>query len=106
MSESPCKKRIVIIGAGFAGLSAARTLRKADAEIFLIDRRNHHVFKPLLYQVATAALSPAQIAQPIRAIMRKRGDMTMRQQPLRDIARVLAIIFDNETAPDRSGKRR
>lgn len=71
------KKRVAIIGAGFAGLAAARALRKADLEIFLIDRRNHHVFQPLLYQVATAALSPAQIAQPIRAIMRKQENCTV-----------------------------
>lgn len=74
--EQP-KKRIVIVGAGFAGLSAAQALRKADVDIFLIDRRNHHVFQPLLYQVATAALSPAQIAQPIRAIMRKQKNCTV-----------------------------
>jgi len=71
------KKRIVIIGAGFAGLAATRALRKADADIILIDRRNHHVFQPLLYQVATAALSPAQIAQPIRAIMRRQKNCTV-----------------------------
>lgn len=73
----PPKKRIVIVGAGFAGLSAAQALSKADVDIFLIDRRNHHVFQPLLYQVATAALSPAQIAQPIRAIMRKQKNCTV-----------------------------
>lgn len=71
------KKRIAIIGAGFAGLAAARALHKADAEVILIDRRNHHLFQPLLYQVATAALSPAQIAQPIRAIVRKQKNCTV-----------------------------
>jgi len=74
MSE---KKRIAIIGAGFAGIAAARALKKADAEVILIDRRNHHLFQPLLYQVATAALSPAQIAQPIRAILRKQRNCTV-----------------------------
>ena len=67
---SPPPPRIVIIGGGFGGLTAAQKLRKADAEITLIDRRNHHLFQPLLYQVATAALSPAQVAQPIRFILR------------------------------------
>lgn len=71
------KKRIAIIGAGFAGLAAARALKHADADVFLIDRRNHHLFQPLLYQVATAALSPAQIAQPIRAILRKQSNCTV-----------------------------
>lgn len=71
------KKRIAIIGAGFAGLAAARALKNADAEIFLIDRRNYHLFQPLLYQVAMAALSPAQIAQPIRTIVRKQRNCTV-----------------------------
>lgn len=61
---------IVIIGGGFGGLSAARTLRNADVRVTLIDRRNHHVFQPLLYQVATATLSPGDIAAPIRWILR------------------------------------
>jgi NADH dehydrogenase len=61
---------IVIIGGGFGGLSAARTFRHADVRVTLIDRRNHHVFQPLLYQVATATLSPGDIAAPIRWILR------------------------------------
>jgi NADH dehydrogenase len=64
------KHRIVIIGGGFGGLSAAQALARADVEIVLIDRRNHHLFQPLLYQVATAALSPSEIAWPIRHILR------------------------------------
>jgi NADH dehydrogenase len=60
--------RVVIIGGGFAGLEAMKALAKSRAEITLLDRRNHHCFQPLLYQVATAALSPAEIAWPIRAI--------------------------------------
>ena len=62
---------IVIIGGGFGGLSAARALRHADVRVTLIDRRNHHVFQPLLYQVATATLSPGDIAAPIRWILRR-----------------------------------
>ena len=53
-------KRIVIVGAGFAGLAAARALRHSDAEVFVVDRANHNLFQPLLYQVATTVLSPAQ----------------------------------------------
>ena len=60
------RKRVVIIGGGFAGIAAAHALRHTDAEIVLVDRRNHHIFQPLLYQVATAVLSPAEIAAPIR----------------------------------------
>ncbi|HEX7253620.1 MAG TPA: FAD-dependent oxidoreductase, partial [Thermoanaerobaculia bacterium] len=63
--------RVVIIGGGFGGLTAAQTLRAAPVSLTLIDRRNHHVFQPLLYQVATAALSPGDIAYPIRSILRR-----------------------------------
>lgn len=63
--------RILIIGAGFAGLSCVRGLARAPAEVTLIDRRNHHLFQPLLYQIAAAALSPADIATPIREVVRK-----------------------------------
>jgi NADH dehydrogenase len=58
----PERKRVVIVGDGFAGIAAAHALQHADAEVVLIDRRNHHIFRPLLYQVATAVLSPAEIA--------------------------------------------
>src|SRR5262245_14406805 len=61
--------RVVIVGGGFGGLYAAKALRNADVEITLIDRRNHHVFQPLLYQVATAALNPVDAATPIRKIL-------------------------------------
>jgi NADH dehydrogenase len=61
---------VVIVGAGFGGLSAAKGLAKANARVTLVDRRNHHLFQPLLYQVATAGLSPGQIATPIRTILR------------------------------------
>jgi len=63
--------KVVIIGAGFGGLSAAKALASAPVHVTLIDRRNHHLFQPLLYQVATAGLAPTQIATPIRAILRK-----------------------------------
>lgn len=62
--------RVVIVGAGFGGLNAARALAKAAAKITIIDRKNHHTFQPLLYQVATAGLSPGEIAAPIRSIFR------------------------------------
>src|SRR6201987_138694 len=71
------RKRIVIIGAGFAGMAAARALRKCDAEVTLIDRRNHHIFQPLLYQVATAVLSSAEIAAPIRKLAERQKNLSV-----------------------------
>ena len=62
---------VVIVGGGFGGLAAARALRKAPVRVTLVDRRNHHLFQPLLYQVATAGLSPADIAYPIRSVLRR-----------------------------------
>src|SRR5262245_41673366 len=78
--EAPwrARKRVVIIGAGFAGITAARALRRAEAEVVLIDRRNHHLFQPLLYQVATAVLSPAEISAPIRQLEAKQRHATVR----------------------------
>lgn len=71
------RPRIVILGAGFAGLEAAHGLARAEAEITLIDRHNYHCFQPLLYQVATAQLSPADIAWPVRAILRRQRNLTV-----------------------------
>lgn len=65
------KKNVVIVGGGFAGINAAKQLKDADANVLIIDRTNHHLFQPLLYQVASAALAPANIAMPIREILRK-----------------------------------
>ncbi|MBR9988329.1 MAG: FAD-dependent oxidoreductase, partial [Gemmatimonadetes bacterium] len=67
MGDTP---HVVIVGGGFAGLYAARALRRASVRLTVIDRRNFHLFQPLLYQVATASLSPADIASPIRTILR------------------------------------
>src|SRR5215510_13597400 len=71
------RKRVVIIGGGFGGIAAARALKRCDAEVVLIDRRNHHIFQPLLYQVATAILAPAEIAAPIRQIEQKQKNLTV-----------------------------
>src|SRR5271168_787576 len=62
--------RVVIVGAGFGGLNVAQSLASAPVSITVIDRKNHHTFQPLLYQVATAGLSPGEIAEPIRSILR------------------------------------
>jgi NADH dehydrogenase len=69
--------RVVIVGGGFGGLAAAKALRKTPASVLLIDRTNHHLFQPLLYQVATAVLAPGQIASPIREILRRQQNATV-----------------------------
>src|SRR5213595_2992965 len=68
------RPRVVIVGGGFGGLTAAKALKHAPVDVTLLDRQNHHVFQPLLYQVATAALSPGDIASPIRWILRKQSN--------------------------------
>ena len=68
--------RVVIVGAGFGGLEAAFGLAGAPVKITLVDRRNHHLFQPLLYQVATASLATSEIAWPIRYLLRDRPDVT------------------------------
>src|SRR5580692_10341083 len=73
----PDKKGVLIIGGGFAGIAAAGALKRADAEVLLVDRRNHHLFQPLLYQVATAVLSPAEIAVPLRQLETKQKNLSV-----------------------------
>jgi NADH dehydrogenase len=68
---------VVIVGGGFGGLNAARALRRAPVKVTLVDRRNHHLFQPLLYQVATAALSPADVAYPLRSILARQKNATV-----------------------------
>jgi NADH dehydrogenase FAD-containing subunit len=69
--------RVVIVGGGFGGLAAAKALRKAPVEVILIDRTNHHVFQPLLYQVATSVLAPSQMSSPIRDVLRRNRNTTV-----------------------------
>src|ERR1700746_533391 len=71
--------RIIIVGGGFGGLSAPRPLRKAAAKVLLIDKANHHVFQPLLYQVATSILTPEHIGAPIRHVLRRQTNTTVVQ---------------------------
>jgi NADH:ubiquinone reductase (H+-translocating) len=96
----PSLPRVIIVGGGFAGLSAAKALAGAPADVTLVDRRNHHVFQPLLYQVATASLSPADISAPIRSVLR---DQTNCQVVLAEVTAVdLAsrrLLFDAADMP-------
>jgi len=79
------RPHVVVIGAGFAGLSAVRALAKAAVRITLVDRQNHHLFQPLLYQVATAGLSPSHIAMPIRSILSAQRNVTVLLGEVTDI---------------------
>jgi len=85
--------RIVIVGGGFGGLAAAKALRKAPAEIMLIDRTNHHVFQPLLYQVATSVLAPSQIGFPIRALLAKQKNTTVIQGEVTGVDKSNKCVF-------------
>src|SRR5204863_9809004 len=83
--------RVVILGGGFGGLNAAKALRKAPVQVVMVDRRNHHLFQPLLYQVATAALNPSDIATPIRRVLRHQANVE--------------VILGDATAVDVPGRR-
>ncbi len=92
------RKHVVIIGAGFGGLSAAKALAKAPVDITLIDKQNHHLFQPLLYQVATAALTPAEIAVPIRAVLRGQKNVQVVMDEVRGVETAAKeVICDSGT---------
>lgn len=96
--ETPSEKapRVVIIGAGFGGLSCAKALSRAQCEVLLIDRENHHCFQPLLYQVATAALSPKDIAWPIRAILRQQKNTAVLMADVTGVDRNARVVIAGE----------
>jgi NADH dehydrogenase len=93
---------VVIIGAGFGGLWAAKALAHEPVDVVIIDRRNHHVFQPLLYQVATAALSPGDIASPTRWILRRQKNVTvwLAEATAVDVDRHVVKLTDGEIAYD------
>src|SRR6187549_80537 len=94
--------RVVIVGGGFGGLYAARAFRREPVEVAVVDRRNHHLFQPLLYQVAMAALSPGDIASPIRWILRrqKNVEVLLADATGVDLARRRLLLSDGELPYD------
>src|SRR3989442_5423801 len=90
---------VIIVGCGFGGLWAAQALRHAPVQVTVIDRTNHHLFQPLLYQVAMAGLSPADIAAPIRAILRKQKNASVL------LAEVTGVDFAQNEIVMRDGQR-
>lgn len=101
--EGPHRPRVVIVGAGFAGLAAARALARAPVDVTVIDRQNYHLFQPLLYQVATAALTPAEIAEPIRGVLRDQANTRVFMAEVTDIdpAARSVVITSGRADPDR-----
>ena len=89
------RPKVVIVGAGFGGLEAAKALARAPADVTVVDRQNHHCFQPLLYQVATAALSPADIAWPIRHILRAQHNATVLMEEVRGIDTAQKLLHAN-----------
>lgn len=91
---------VVVVGAGFGGLAVARELGGTPVRVTLIDRRNYHLFQPLLYQVATAVLSPSEIAEPVRRILRRHKNVTVLLGELEDVdTQRREIIVDGKTIP-------
>jgi NADH dehydrogenase FAD-containing subunit len=88
--------RVVIVGGGFGGLAAAKALRKAPVEVILIDRTNHHVFQPLLYQVATSVLAPSQMSSPIREVLRRHKNTTVIMGEVTGVDKVQRCVFVND----------
>ena len=96
------KPQVVIVGAGFGGLTAARALARAPVDVTVLDRNNYHLFQPLLYQVATAALSPAQIATPIRSILRRQKNVLVLMAEVRrvDLSERRVLLADGSVGFD------
>ena len=93
--------RVLIVGGGFGGLAAAKALKNTSAQITLIDRTNHHLFQALLYQVAIAALTPGQIASPIRGILQNQRNVTVILGEVTGVDKDRKCVFVNN--PDREG---
>jgi NADH dehydrogenase FAD-containing subunit len=94
--RNPHTPRVVIVGGGFGGLAAAKALGKAPVEVILIDRTNHHVFQPLLYQVATSVLAPSQMSSPIREVLRRHKNTTVIMGEVTGVDKAQRCVFVND----------
>ncbi|HZD86302.1 MAG TPA: FAD-dependent oxidoreductase, partial [Gemmatimonadaceae bacterium] len=92
----PSRPRVVIVGGGFGGITAAKALKRASADVTLIDRTNHFIFQPLLYQVATAALAPSEITAPIRWIVRRHKNTEVLMAEVREIDPAQRVVRVDE----------
>ena len=111
MSSSNGRHRVVIVGSGFGGLAAAKNLRRAPVDVTLIDRTNHHLFQPLLYQLATGIVGAGDIAPPIRDILRRHSntrvllgdvvdvDLDAREVTLEAVGRSTQVAYDTLIVP-------
>ena len=100
-AAGPCRPRVVVIGGGFAGIAVVRQLRDVDADITLVDRNNHHLFQPFLFQVATSILEPAEIATPIRSLLNKMPHVKveMREALRVDVKRRVVVMGEGDDLP-------
>ncbi len=100
MDIAPAKRpEVIVVGGGFGGLTFVKALKKAPVDITLLDKRNHHLFQPLLYQVATAALSPERIATPIRKVLKKQKNVTVAMVEL------VGVDLDRKVVLGRRGEK-
>src|SRR6201987_1500341 len=100
-ARAKARPKVVVIGGGFAGIAVVRELRNSDAEVTLVDRNNHHLFQPFLFQVATSILEPAEIATPIRTLLNEMPNLRveMREAKRVDMAQRVVIMSEGNNLP-------